>query len=270
MAGFNFVKNIKKYTKLSNKNVTNKLKMPGLEVLSYFNITLTTYASLLIFYLSSFREYNAMVYLQYWLLLSFIINFIINIPAMIWPKICEVNEIIYEAKLFVSLYMSNELIRIYVFYLYEMAVYHRFVSNIMHIFVTHMVFMELFILYSHLSKNINYYFIKSCYMLAYFIVNVLIIFLVGFNNLTNHKLNDGLYILILAIVYCLIIILWTVKPLLLPPKQPNAKLQNIKIIYDDAPPPFSTIELANMLNDDDNDKTNNGSDCNKNNKKDLV
>ncbi|ABL76045.1 Mv-ORF93 peptide [Maruca vitrata nucleopolyhedrovirus] len=230
----------KKYTRLSTDT---KRDFPYV-ALSYINVTLCTYVAMLIGYLLTFDNSSDLKYLQYWLLLSFLMSTMINAPTL-WTilKTTEAHEVIYEMKLFHAMYFSNMLLNYVVFLDNQMITNFVFVNNLIHCCVIFMIFVELFILFGNtMGTYTDYQYVKSCYIVVLFVSTMSVTIVMGLQCLKTKLIENGfMFNVLVCALYIVVAIIWSLKN-----SYYVSNLQNIKVIPfsdNDPPPIFSNIVM---------------------------
>ncbi|AGA16273.1 hypothetical protein [Thysanoplusia orichalcea nucleopolyhedrovirus] len=241
-----------KYTRLS---ADTKVKFPYV-ALSYINVTLCAYTAMAVGYLTTFNEYNNLKYLQYWLLLSFLMSVLINGPTLYTmsktkTKSTEAHEIVFEMKLFHAMYFGNVLLNYVVFLDDQMAPNFVFVNNLIHCCVLFVMFVELLILLGDtMGTYTDYQYVKSCYMIIVFVLTMSTSVIMGLECLKTKLVeNSLLFGAFVCAMYIVIAIMWSLKNNMTSHYISN--LQNIQIVpfsYNDPPPPFSTIVMEDLKN----------------------
>ncbi|ABE68507.1 unknown [Plutella xylostella multiple nucleopolyhedrovirus] len=237
-----------KYTRLSTDT---KMKFPYV-ALSYINVTLCTYTAMLVGYMVTFNDSSELKYLQYWLLLSFLMSVVLNAPTL-WTmlKTTEAHEVIYEMKLFHAMYFSNVLLNYVVFLDNQMGTNFVFVNNLIHCCVLFMIFVELLILLGHtMGTYTDYQYVKSCYMVILFVSVMSVTIVMGLECLKTKLIDNSLmFNAFVCALYIVIAIMWSLKNNLTNFHVSN--LQNIQVVpfsYNDPPPPFSNIVIDDIKN----------------------
>ncbi|ANF29675.1 ac124 [Catopsilia pomona nucleopolyhedrovirus] len=244
-----------KYEKLNGGTAT---KLP-FAALSYINVTVCVFSIMLIGYMATLADDASLKYLQYWLLLSCLLNVVFNVPSIWWPKKNEADEIVYELKLFLSLYVSNIVINFAVFL--NNSVNFVFLNNLIHYCVTLIMFIELLTLLGHtMGAYADYRYTKSCYIIILFVGTMTFVTVVGLDALKLQQFNSFTFGVFACAVYIIVAAFWSLKYNGLNGNSRGhymANVCNVRIVpilnndhnnIDNEPPPsFSTVEMEDML-----------------------
>ncbi|AOT85505.1 cyun35 [Cyclophragma undans nucleopolyhedrovirus] len=250
-----------RYTRLSNNDKRCNF---SLAVVSYINATLCTYATMVVCYMLTFSDHNASIYLQYWLMLSLLLNAVFNMPVIWWPKHDESDEIIYQLKLYHSLFLANIILQSAVFSDHQSTRPNcDFVNGLIHCYVAYVTVVEVLILLGHtMGTYTDYRYVKSCYMLVSFVCVATAAIFVDLSALKGVQINIT-FSVILSILYLILAVLWSLKNSVdqRDGHYYNANLQSVKIIppfvyinqpppsaSSPPPPPFSSVEMTNFKN----------------------
>nr|AFS51913.1 DekiORF35 [Dendrolimus kikuchii nucleopolyhedrovirus] len=219
-------------------------------------------------YMLTFSDHAASLYLQYWLALSFLLNVVFNMPVIWWPKHDEPDEIIYQLKLYHSLYLSNIILQSAVFSGHQSTLPSCvFVNALIHCYVAYAAFVELLILLGHtMGAYADYRYVKSCYMLVSFVCVVTTVVFVDLSALKNVQIDITLGVTF-SILYLILAVLWSLKNSVDEHRRHLHRyhhydannLQSVKIISpfvhknqspspSSPPPPFSSVEMTDFKN----------------------
>jgi hypothetical protein len=215
----------KKYIKIvndTNRRVKNdttitadtkkRCKIP-FELMSYINVTLMTYCTLIVAYLVTLNHTVHLNYLNCWFTLAIIGNIVFNAPTLFWRRADEDDEVIYEMKLLFSLYLGNLL-------LYNMTANNDtpvldecyiFANNIVYVFVLMITFVEFTILLGCVvGIYTDYRYTKSCFLLTAFICSMIIVATVNLERLKSEALVNITFMLVhLFMSHVIVAIVWS-------------------------------------------------------------
>ncbi|AVA31125.1 ac124 [Oxyplax ochracea nucleopolyhedrovirus] len=210
-----FINNLKKYAKI------DKLKFN-----TNFKMTIFVYATIITAYTILFHERNDLIYLQYWLLISIIINFALqainvgNNNKNFSTKNINAKKIIHSAKIFYSLYMGNVYSKTVAFSEnIEVCENYLYVTNLIQTYTMLIIFIELAILLGNaMDYTKNYNKIKNFYVLTLYIIicSIISVQFVFYDNKLEFwrktkRIDDFTFVMSAYVVFTLIAILWCLK-----------------------------------------------------------
>lgn len=228
----NVFKRCSKYTRLSNATV---MRFPFV-VMSYATVTLCVYGTIVAGYLFMATSFLEMRFLQYWLILSLIINGFINMSLFLHRNKIESHEIVYELKMLHAMYFGNALLH---YNMTDTEQVSMLITNLVHCCGLALLFVELVVLLGHaLGIYSDYRYVKVCYLLIMFMIVVIIVMTGGSNVKTAPICDDLIMAALLSVTYLLIAIVWATR-------KEIANLQQT-VLFNEPPPPFTTMEMEDF------------------------
>jgi hypothetical protein len=213
-------------------------------------VSVFSYSFIIVLYLSVLLDKEESIpYFQYWLLLSFSCNMLLNVPFMCGPLkniVQEVDQVMYEFKMIHAMYFSNVLLA-YVVYFDNPVANYIMLDNAIYVLIILILLMELVILFgATLNVYKNYTYVKSMHMIgACLFVPILSFLFTKMETIQTHLLNNLLSSVFFCVTFFVIAIFWNIQE----KKTAKKSLQMIPLIpLGTAPPSYTSIQIEKLQN----------------------
>ncbi|AAK85672.1 hypothetical protein [Epiphyas postvittana nucleopolyhedrovirus] len=217
----------------------------SLAVMSYVNVTLCAYGAIVAAYLSTATSFVELQFLEYWVMLSLLINGLINVTLFLRQSKTEAHEIVYELKMLHAMYFSSALVNLAIIDTAQSAASAVLVNNLIHCLALFLLFVELTVLLGHtLGTYANYRYTKACYLVVLLVTAAVTIIILTAENVKSSPLcNDLLMASFLTAAFMVIAVVWAVRK-----EAAGSVLQRVQLtsLYD-PPPSFTNVKMEDML-----------------------
>ncbi|UZE89715.1 hypothetical protein [Parapoynx stagnalis nucleopolyhedrovirus] len=222
------------------KKILNNMQkfVPSWKILP---VTVFSYSFIFVLYLSPLLDKEEFIqYFQYWLLMSFSFNMLLNAPFMCGPLkniIEEVDQVLYEFRMIHAMYFSNVLVT-YVVYFNNPIANFVILDNAIYALIILLLLMEFLVLFgATLGVYKNYTYVKSMHLIgACLFLPVLSFLFTKMETIQTQLLNNLLSSVFFCVTFFVIAIFWNLQE----KKRTEKNLQPL-IPFENPPPSYTSI-----------------------------